>query len=58
MYTEFIKDKAGAQIIEYALIIAALSINLVLALQPTVLGASFQGFITRLRTFFSTGPCA
>lgn len=57
MYSEFLKEETGAQIIEYALIIAVVSLGLVLALQPATLGASFQSFIIRLSTCLSTGPC-
>lgn len=58
MYVEFLKEDTGAQIIEYALIIAAVSLSLVLAFQATPLGASFQNFINRIITCFTTGPCA
>lgn len=58
MYAEFLKEETGAQVIEYALIIATVSIGLVLALQPTALGGGFQNFINRLVICFTTGPCA
>lgn len=58
MYAEFIENEMGAQIIEYSLMIAAVSIGLVLALQHTALGASFQDFISSLVTCFSSVPCA
>lgn len=58
MYAEFLEEEAGAQIIEYALIIAAVSISIVLAFQATTLGSGFQNFITRISTCLTTGPCA
>lgn len=58
MYAKFLKEEAGAQIIEYALIVAAVSLSLVLALQATTLGANFQNFITRISACLATGPCS
>lgn len=58
MYAAFLKEETGAQIIEYAVIIAAVSLSIVLALQATTLGSSFQNFITRISTCLTTGPCA
>lgn len=47
----FVKDEEGAQVVEYALIIAVVSIALVLALQAlTDDGAGFADFITRVST--------
>ena len=48
MLTKFLNEEEGAQVIEYALIIAVISISLVLALQPVTLGASFGNFIARV----------
>ena len=50
----FAKDEEGAQVVEYALIIAVVSIALVLALQ-SLGGGSFATFITRVTTCL-TGP--
>ena len=44
----FLADEDGAQIVEYALIIAVLSIALVLALQPVFLSGQIGNFIGRL----------
>lgn len=54
----FARDDDGAQVVEYALIIAVVSIILVVALRDLT-GASFSGFITRVATCLtsSTG-CA
>ncbi|MDR0216305.1 MAG: Flp family type IVb pilin [Comamonas sp.] len=51
----FAQDDEGAQVIEYALIIAVVSIALVLALQG-VAGGKFADFITRVSTCL-TGTC-
>ena len=57
MLTRFLKEEEGAQVVEYALIIAAVSIALVLALQPLLLGASFGSFIARVSTCLTTAVC-
>lgn len=46
----FAKDEEGAQVIEYALIIAVVSIALVLALNGLTTGNYFQDFIDRVAT--------
>lgn len=54
----FFKDEEGAQVIEYALIIAVVSIILVVALRDLT-GSSFSGFITRVATCLTTSAsCA
>ena len=57
MFVQFLKQDDGAQVIEYALIIAMVSIGLVLALQPSTIGASFGNFIVRVGSCLTTGPC-
>ena len=57
MFTKFLYEEEGAQDVEYALIIAVISISLVLALQPLSLGASFGNFIARVSSCLTTGPC-
>lgn len=44
----FLAEDDGAQIVEYALIIAVISIALVLALQPVLLSGDIGTFIGRL----------
>ncbi|WP_424949178.1 Flp family type IVb pilin [Comamonas terrigena] len=51
----FLKDEEGAQVVEYALIIAVVSIALVLALQGLA-GGRFADFVTRV-TNCLTGTC-
>lgn len=54
----FARDEEGAQVIEYALIIAVVSIVLVVALRD-ITGTSFSDFITRVGNCLTTGTtCA
>ena len=54
------RDEEGAQVVEYALIIAVVSIALVVALKAlTDNGGSFSQFITRVGNCLTgTGTCA
>lgn len=56
----FAKDEEGAQVVEYALIIAVVSIALVIALSTlTTNGGSFGTFIGRVVTCLTgTATCA
>ncbi|NEX61043.1 Flp family type IVb pilin [Noviherbaspirillum galbum] len=52
------REEDGAQVIEYALIIAVVSIALVAALQAlTANGGGFATFITRVTTCLTTAAC-
>ena len=53
----FARDEEGAQIVEYALIIAVVSIALVIALSA-VGGANMTTFIARVTTCLTTAACA
>jgi pilus assembly protein Flp/PilA len=55
----FLHDQDGAQVVEYALIIAVVSIALVLALGDSTSGiaSKFAAFATRIGTCLSTGTC-
>ncbi|MBZ2208288.1 Flp family type IVb pilin [Massilia soli] len=54
----FAQDDEGAQVVEYALIIAVVSIILVVALR-NLTGTSFSGFIDRVATCLTTSAsCA
>jgi pilus assembly protein Flp/PilA len=54
----FAREEDGSQVIEYALIIAVVSIALVVALQAlTSNGGSFSSFITRVQTCLTTTTC-
>jgi pilus assembly protein Flp/PilA len=52
----FAVEEDGAQIIEYALIIAVVSIVLVIALRGLT-GANFNGFISRVATCLTNATC-
>ena len=60
MFKSFLKDESGAQVIEYALIIAVVSIALVVALKAlTANGGGFSTFITNVADCLKgPGPCA
>jgi len=55
MFFQFLKEEDGAQVVEYALIISMVSIGLVLALQPSTIGASFGNFIDRVSSCLTAG---
>lgn len=57
MFTKFLHQEDGAQVVEYALIIAVVSIVLVLALQPVLLSDSFGSFIGRVGLCLATATC-
>jgi pilus assembly protein Flp/PilA len=53
----FAREEDGSQVIEYALIIAVVSIALVVALNGLT-GTDFAGFITRVGTCLTGPTCA
>lgn len=57
MFSKFVKEEDGAQVIEYALIIAVLSIALVLAVDALTIGGSFASFIVRMASCLTTAVC-
>jgi pilus assembly protein Flp/PilA len=55
MLASFAREEDGSQVIEYALIIAVVSIALVVALRSlTDAGGSFGTFVTRVQTCLTT----
>jgi pilus assembly protein Flp/PilA len=52
----FALEEDGSQVIEYALIIAVVSIALVVALSA-ITGTNFSGFIARINTCLTTNAC-
>lgn len=54
---QFAQDDDGSQVVEYALIIAVVSIALVVALKALTTGTSFTGFIARVNTCLTTPTC-
>lgn len=58
MFASFIRDDEGAQVVEYALIIAVVSIALVIALQAlTANGGGFSQFISRVTSCLTSATC-
>jgi pilus assembly protein Flp/PilA len=53
----FAQDEEGSQVVEYALIIAVVSIALVVALQALTTGTTFSSFITRVQNCRTTTTC-
>ncbi|MFV0671673.1 Flp family type IVb pilin [Variovorax sp. tm] len=58
MLKSFLQDESGAQVVEYALIIAVVSIALVVALQVLTTGNSFSSFIDRVNKCLTTANCS
>lgn len=56
MLATLLKAEDGAQVVEYALIIAVISIALVVALQPVFISGGINSFIARLSACL-TGTC-
>lgn len=54
--TKFLCEEDGAQVVEYALIIAVVSIALVIALSALSPGG-FSAFLTRVGNCLSGGAC-
>ena len=50
-------DDEGAQVVEYALIIATVSIALVIALQALVTDGTFGAFVGRVVSCLTGGTC-
>ena len=53
----FAIEEDGAQVVEYALIIAVVSIALVIALRGLTNGTTFSSFINRVNTCLTTNAC-
>lgn len=54
----FVRDEDGAQVVEYALVIAVVSIALVIALKALATGNAISTFVSRVGTCLSGGACA
>lgn len=50
MLAQFIKSEDGSSVVEYALIIAIISISLIILLQPLGAASNFNSLISRFRT--------
>lgn len=58
VFRSFLQEDDGAQVVEYALIIAVVSIALVIALQAlTAAGGGFGVFIARVTACLTTAVC-
>jgi pilus assembly protein Flp/PilA len=53
----FATEEDGAQVLEYALIIAVLSVALILTLEPIANDGYFGNFLTRLGACLTTSAC-
>jgi pilus assembly protein Flp/PilA len=53
----FLREEDGAQVLEYALIIAVISLALLIALRD-VAGPNFSGWISRVSDCLTGGACA
>ena len=53
----FARDEEGAQVVEYSLIIAVVSIGLILLMQNGGLFAGFTAWMGRVTTCLGVGPC-
>ncbi|MNL22152.1 Flp/Fap pilin component [compost metagenome] len=58
MFKTLLADEDGAQVVEYALIIAVISIALVIALQPATIAARIDDVLTRVADCLSGNGCA
>lgn len=54
----FVREEDGSQVIEYALIVAVVSIALVVALKTLTTGTTFSDFITRVQNCLTTTSCS
>lgn len=57
MLASFLRDDDGAQVVEYALIIAVVSVALTIALQPLFTTGQFTTFIARVTACLTTAAC-
>jgi len=57
MFKSFLQDESGAQVVEYALIIAVVSIALIVALQSITSNGGFSTFLTHVTNCLSGTSC-
>jgi len=57
MFKSFLWDESGAQVVEYALLIAVISILLIIALQPLATGTSLSDLVDRVFTCLGGVDC-
>ncbi|EJL76468.1 Flp pilus assembly protein, pilin Flp [Variovorax sp. CF313] len=57
MFKSFLRNESGAQVMEYALIIAVISILLVVELQPLVTDTNLSDLVDLVRTCLGGVNC-
>jgi pilus assembly protein Flp/PilA len=57
MFKSFLWNESGAQVVEYALLIAVVSILLIVALQPLATGTSLSDLVDRVFTCIGGVEC-
>jgi len=57
MFKSFLQDESGAQVVEYALIIAVVSIALIVALKDLTSNGGLSTFITHVTNCLSGTSC-
>jgi pilus assembly protein Flp/PilA len=57
MFKSFLTEESGAQVVEYALLIAVISILLIIALRPLATGASLSDLVDRVVTCLGGVDC-
>ena len=57
MFKLFLRDESGAQVVEYALVIAVISILLIVALRPLVTDTRISDLVDLVRTCLGGVDC-
>ena len=57
MFKPFLRDESGAQVVEYALVIAVISILLVISLRPLVTDTGLSDLVDLVRTCLGGVEC-
>jgi len=53
----FLRDEEGAQIIEYALVVAVISIAIILAMKSSLTNNMFNGWLARVQSCLTSTTC-
>lgn len=57
MFKSFLKEEGGAQVVEYALVVAVISILLIVALQPLATDTGLSDLVELVRTCLGNMDC-
>jgi len=57
MFKSFLKEEGGAQVVEYALVVAVISILLIVALRPLATDTGLSDFVELVRTCLGNMNC-